>query len=92
MLADNKIKEKLDDPIIQKQIVKFSILFVKQLDQKSKFKDDIKKKIEKAELEKKNLEKLLAQVEKQEIHIIKNFKINSKHMRLHSQSVDFGKF
>jgi hypothetical protein len=46
-----------------------------QLEQKHKLKEDIKRKIQIAEENRKNLENLLAQVEKQELEILQKFKI-----------------
>lgn len=61
------------------------------MEQKIKLKEEIKKKIENAEIERKNLEKLLAQVEKQEMEILKCLKKNPKHNRLNSMSSHLAK-
>ena len=49
-----------------------------QLVRKSMLKNEIKKKIEFGEFERKTLENLIAQIEKEEIQILKNFKSGTK--------------
>lgn len=47
-----------------------------QLEQKNKLKEEIKRKIQIAEENRRKLENLLAQVEKQELEILEKFKID----------------